>query len=585
MFANRGFTSALVIGGLVSIGACADREPREPAGEERRSALTSGAFVERAKLLASGGATSSELSQLAISGDTIVVGGPVNNPGPTAPLGAAYVFVRPPGGWTGTLTEQAKLVPSDGAPGDQFARVAMDGDVIVVGSYEDNINAGSNQGSVYVFVKPPGGWSGTINESAKLTASDAAGGDVFGLRVAISGDVVVVTARGDDSPQIDRGTAYVFVKPAGGWSGTLTQNVKVAASDGGDNDQFGGSVAVRGDIIVIGARLEEGPPTIPPIASEGAAYLFEKPATGWGGGVGGVLHQNAKLKASDAGGLHVFGHAVGLVGDTVVVGAPQNLDGVTGPGAAYVFERPAAGWSGTLTETAKLAATGGVNGDGFGVGVALTADGETIVVGADADDVGANTNQGALYVFHKPAAGWSGLLTTSETITAADGAAGDQFGQQLAIDGDTLLAGAPFDDIGTTLNQGSVTVFVPNHAPVLSLPANLTVEATSAAGAVVTFAATADDAEDGALTPACAPASGSTFPLGTTQVDCSVTDADGQQATGSFLVTVGDTTPPALTVPGGITAEASGPAGAVVTFSTTANDLVDGAIAPVCTPA
>ena len=159
MLANRGFTSALVVGGLVSIGACADREPREPrepAGEERRAALTSGAFFERAKLLASGGTTNSELSQLAISGDTIVVGGPGNNFGANAPLGAAYVFVRPPGGWLGTLTEQAKLIPSDGLPGDQFARIAMHGDVIVGGSYEDNIGANANQGSAYVFLKPPG---------------------------------------------------------------------------------------------------------------------------------------------------------------------------------------------------------------------------------------------------------------------------------------------------------------------------------------------------------------------------------------------------------------------------------------------
>ena len=117
-------------------------------------------------------------------------------------------------------------------------------------------------------------------------------------------------------------------------------------------------------------------------------------------------------------------------------------------------------------------------------------------------------------MFHKPAAGWSGTLTAGPTITAADGAAGDQFGQQLAIEGDTMLVGAVFDDIGANVNQGSVYVFAISQAPVLSLPANMTVEATSAAGAVVTFAATANDPEDGALTPTCAPASGSTFPLG-----------------------------------------------------------------------
>ena len=90
------------------------------------------------------------------------------------------------------MTEQARLVPSDGEPGDQFGRVAMDGDVIVEAFNEDNVGNNVNQGSAYVFVEPPGGWSGTITQSAKLTASDGASDDIFGLRVAVHGDVVVV---------------------------------------------------------------------------------------------------------------------------------------------------------------------------------------------------------------------------------------------------------------------------------------------------------------------------------------------------------------------------------------------------------
>jgi len=121
-------------------------------------------------------------------------------------------------------------------------------------------------------------------------------------------------------------------------------------------------------------------------------------------------------------------------------------------------------------------------------------------------------------------------------------------------------------------------------APVLSLPSSFSAEATSGSGAVVTFTATADDVVDGPVTVTCTPASGSTFPLGETTVNCSATDSLGHAANGSFKITVVDTTAPAVTVPSNITREATGPGGAAVTFTVTASDLVDGARTPVCAP-
>jgi hypothetical protein len=120
--------------------------------------------------------------------------------------------------------------------------------------------------------------------------------------------------------------------------------------------------------------------------------------------------------------------------------------------------------------------------------------------------------------------------------------------------------------------------------PALSLPPDQTAEATGPGGATVTYTATATDAQDGALTPTCAPASGTQFPLGVTQVNCSVTDSAGLTASGSFTVTVADTTPPTLNLPRGITAEATGPAGAAVSYTATATDLVDGPVPVRCTP-
>ncbi|MHB8651344.1 MAG: HYR domain-containing protein, partial [Gaiellaceae bacterium] len=121
--------------------------------------------------------------------------------------------------------------------------------------------------------------------------------------------------------------------------------------------------------------------------------------------------------------------------------------------------------------------------------------------------------------------------------------------------------------------------------PALSLPSAITAEATGPSGAVVSYSASASDLVDGPVTPVCSPASGSTFPLGTTTVTCTATDAAGNHSSGTFSVTVQDTTPPALSLPSAITAEATGPSGAVVSYSASASDLVDGPVTPVCSPA
>ncbi len=141
------------------------------------------------------------------------------------------------------------------------------------------------------------------------------------------------------------------------------------------------------------------------------------------------------------------------------------------------------------------------------------------------------------------------------------------------------------DDSGNTAN-GSFTITVQDTTPpTLTLPANITQEATGPSGNVVTFAASANDIVDGALPVTCIPPSGSTFPIATTTVNCSATDASGNTANGSFTITIQDTTPPTLTLPANITLEATGPTGAVVTFSASATDVVDGSPLVNCVPA
>jgi HYR domain len=121
--------------------------------------------------------------------------------------------------------------------------------------------------------------------------------------------------------------------------------------------------------------------------------------------------------------------------------------------------------------------------------------------------------------------------------------------------------------------------------PSLTLPADQTVEATGPDGATVTYTVSASDAQDGTLTPSCSPASGSVFPLGTTTDNCSVTDSIGLTTAGSFTVTVQDTTPPSLNLPGDITVQAGKPATVTYTPAPTATDLVDGSVPVNCSPA
>ena len=121
--------------------------------------------------------------------------------------------------------------------------------------------------------------------------------------------------------------------------------------------------------------------------------------------------------------------------------------------------------------------------------------------------------------------------------------------------------------------------------PVVTAPANATVEATSAAGAIYTFTASAADAFDGPVAATCAPASGSTFPLGATTVNCTAADAHGNHGAASFTVTVTDTTGAVVTVPPNATVEATSAAGAIFTFTSSAADVLDGTFATTCTPA
>jgi hypothetical protein len=256
---------------------------------------------------------------VSISGDTIVVGDNGFS-GYTAGLGAAYVYVKPKGGWH-SMTETAKLTASDGVNTDLFGwSVSISGGTIVVGATQYSFsNPGT--GKAYVFVKPSTGWT-SMTQTAELTATGLVNGDVFGFSAAVDGDVIVV---GSYPYNGFLGAAFVYQKPAGGWA-NMTQTATLTEGDG-TVGEFALSVAISGNIIIAGAPYRGTNPD----ASQGAVYVFEEPAGGWQN-----MASNTVLIGSDAHYNNSFGYFVGISGKTLVSDAQFRLQAP----AAYVFSLP-----------------------------------------------------------------------------------------------------------------------------------------------------------------------------------------------------------------------------------------------------
>lgn len=233
-------------------------------------------------------------------------------------------------------------------------------------------------------------------------------------------------------------------------------------SHGAANDEFGRSVAVSGDgqTIAVGAPQVNG--------DIGAVYVFLRPGAGWGCVVIGCDNYAAMLVASDGAAISELGSSVSISSDGSVVaaGAPFSTVGYDiRQGAIYVFVKPSAGWSSStsLTEATKLVASDGTVDDYLGLELAVSGDGATVVAGNFNATIGANADQGEAYVFTEPSGGWGSSSPLNETarLTAADGAAFDQFGSGVAIGGDgtVVAAGAPSNDSLTNYGAGAVYVF------------------------------------------------------------------------------------------------------------------------------
>jgi FG-GAP repeat protein len=383
-----------------------------------------------AKMLASDGAANDEFgAEIAISG-TIAVFGVRGDDDNGDASGSCYLFNATTG------VQSAKILPNDGAAGDQFgASVAISGTMVIVGATQDDDN-GPSSGSAYIFDISD---LYTPVQVAKLSASDGAASDMFGRSVAIINSpgiqVAVVSAYWDDDNGTDSGSAYLFdiSDPS-----NPVQIAKLLPSDGAAGDWFGRSVSVSGGTAIVSAHLHDDIGV-----DSGAAYLFDT-TTG---------QQMAKVLPTDGAAGDRFGWSVAIDTGTAVIGAMGDDDNGTDSGSAYLFD---VSIPGDPVQTAKILPSDGAVGDQFGicVGISSQPGSQTAVVGSLKDD-DHGPDSGSAYLFD--ISNTSNPLLMSKLI-ASDGASGDILGVSVAVSGSTAIAGAARDDdMGT--DSGSAYLF------------------------------------------------------------------------------------------------------------------------------
>ena len=350
------------------------------------------------KLLPKDSAASDRFGESVATNGAIAIIGARSNDDNGDNSGSAYIFD------ISTGQQLFKLLPNDGAAFDNFGiSVAISGTTAIVGAFGDDDN-GEASGSAYLFDTTTG------LQLAKLLPTDGALLEFFGWSVGISGDTAIVGAYRDGDNGSQSGSAYLFDTLTG-----LQIGAKLLPNDGATGDIFGYSVAISSTTAIVGAQGDNDNGSV-----SGSAYLFDI-STGL---------QIAKLLANDGAADDRFGFSVAISGTIAIVGASLNDDNGDISGSAYLFDTD------TNLQIAKLLPNDGAAGDQFGRSVAIS--GATAIVGAWRDDDN-GSDSGSAYLFDTTGTQISKLLPD-------DGAAGDWFGQSVAISGAIALVGAELDD-------------------------------------------------------------------------------------------------------------------------------------------
>jgi FG-GAP repeat len=325
-------------------------------------------------------------SSLSISSDgsAVVVGAPDTEVGANAEQGVAYVFQRPPGGWSGALGPSATLKISGGSNGDRFGSsvaISPDGTTVVIGVPQEG-SGDTGDGQVDVYIRGSS-WASSSTPSAVLTDSSLSGAEL-GSAVGIGGTTIAATAPNANATT---GQTDVFVRPGSSWQSTSTPSAELEPDGSTSDDNFGHDLAISssGNLIAVGAPNRG--------QNQGAVYVYQLSAPAWQGHVS----QSATLlgptgTASGAGG------ALAISGTTVLAGASfATIDNQATAGAGYVYAESATGWQNTSTPDATLSASDPAMGSGAGSSVAMS--NGIAVLGAPTTTVNGADLQGALYVF------------------------------------------------------------------------------------------------------------------------------------------------------------------------------------------
>ncbi|MBL8181278.1 MAG: VCBS repeat-containing protein [Blastocatellia bacterium] len=325
---------------------------------------------------------------------------------------------------TGGVVVPAKVSSADSLVSDFFGNsVSISGNTAIVGAQGHQIGSNGDQGAAYIFVNNGSVWQ--LQQKLVMPVSDAQASAQFGYSVAISGDTVIVgSPTQDNGGNTDQGAAYVYVRSGTTW--TFQQRLR--QSDGAPGDNFGWSVALDGNTAVVGAYLDDE--SI--YTNCGSAYAYLRTGTTW--------QEESRMVSSERTSNSQMGYSVAISGDTVLIGArfAQTSAASADFGSAYIFT-PVAGTPRVWTQRSILTAPQRSAGDQFGFSVGVS--GNTALIGSRFDDVGSNIDQGSAYVFTGSGFTW----TFQRQLFANDGTANDEFGNAVSISGDKLVVGAPQD--------------------------------------------------------------------------------------------------------------------------------------------
>ena len=374
--ANDSYGSSVAYsGGVMVVGA----PTREMWSGAAYITTHSGELVLQQTLTAEGVATMNMFGvSVDVSGDTVVVSAPGRTVGANEGQGAVFVYGPSGGSWV----LQATVTAGDGATGDFFGTaVALQGDTLVVGTGERDLDGAENAGTVYVFTRSGGVWT----QSAELTAPHPEKDAWFGGAVSLDGDTLGVGAAGENGYD---GAAYVFTGSGASWS----QQARMT-TPGATDGEFGGTVAVDGDTLLVGSAFK----------GSNGAFVFTRTGSVWDAGAEAPTAPGVAVKDG-------FGSSVAVSGDVAVVGAAeQQVGGVDNVGAVYTFTRQSGVW-GSPTRTA----TPNAGDDGL-FGGAVDLEDNSLAVGAPGESLAGLPFCGDAYL---------GVPTVGPTIQKAGGGPG-----------------------------------------------------------------------------------------------------------------------------------------------------------------